>query len=71
MDRRNPKYVLRNYLAQNAITEAEQGDYKEIERLLELLRDPYTERPGKENYAALPPDWSKELVISCSSCWVK
>jgi serine/tyrosine/threonine adenylyltransferase len=67
MDRINPKYILRNYLAQNAIVKAEKGDYSEIDLLLELLRDPYTEWPGMESYAALPPDWNKDLVISCSS----
>ena len=63
----NPKYVLRNYLAQDAITRADQGDFSEVEKLLELLRDPYMERPGMEQYAALPPDWSKGLLVSCSS----
>jgi uncharacterized protein YdiU (UPF0061 family) len=35
--------------------------------LLELLRDPFTERPGIEKYAASPPNWGKHLVVSCSS----
>jgi uncharacterized protein YdiU (UPF0061 family) len=68
MDQANPKYVLRNYLAQNAITAAvEQRDYAEIERLLEALRAPYTERAGMERYAESPPDWGKRLAVSCSS----
>jgi serine/tyrosine/threonine adenylyltransferase len=68
MDRVNPKYVLRNYLAQTAIAGAEEDrDHSEIDRLLELLRDPFSEQPGMERYAALPPDWNRDLVISCSS----
>lgn len=68
MDRVNPKYVLRNYLAQRAIEQAaKQKDYSEIARLQELLRDPFTEQPGMESYASPPPDWGKHLVVSCSS----
>lgn len=67
MDRANPKYVLRNYLAQNAIAAAERGDFTEIERLRELLADPFAERPDREAYAAPPPDWGRRLEISCSS----
>ena len=68
MDAVNPKYVLRNYLAQNAITAAvERRDYKEIERLLEVLRAPFTEQPEREAYAESPPDWGKRLAVSCSS----
>ncbi len=68
MDAVNPKYILRNYLAQNAITRAtEHRDYSEIDRLLVLLRNPYDEQPEMEEYAAPPPDWGKRLVVSCSS----
>ena len=68
MDEVNPKYVLRNYLAQNAITAAtERRDYAEIDRLLETLRAPFTEQPGRESYAESPPDWGKRLAVSCSS----
>jgi hypothetical protein len=68
MDAVNPKYVLRNYLAQNAITAAtERRDYTEIERLLEVLGAPFTEQPGREVYAESPPDWGKRLAVSCSS----
>ena len=68
MNRVNPKYVLRNYLVQTAITHAtEKKDFAEIDRLLELLRDPYAERPEMEKYAAPPPDWGKRIVVSCSS----
>lgn len=67
MERANPLYVLRNHLAQQAIDAAGRGDADEIEQLLTILRDPYTERPGYEAYACLPPDWSQELSVSCSS----
>ncbi len=67
MDLVNPKYVLRNYLAQGAIEKAQQKDYSEIDRLLQLLQNPYTEQPGMESYAAAPPNWGKHLSVSCSS----
>lgn len=68
MNRVNPKYVLRNYLVQIAITQAtEKRDFTEIARLLDLLRDPFAERPDMEKYAVPPPDWGKRLVVSCSS----
>lgn len=67
MDAVNPKYVLRNYLAQVAIEKAEAGDYSEIETLRRLLQRPFDEQPDYESYAALPPDWGRHLEISCSS----
>lgn len=67
MRRANPKYILRNYLAQQAIDSAEQGDYSEVNRLLALLRHPYDEQPEFERYAQEPPDWGRRLEISCSS----
>ena len=63
----NPRYVLRNYLAQQAIGAAEQGDYSEIDRLLSLLSRPFHEHPDSEAYAAEPPDWGRHLEVSCSS----
>lgn len=67
MNRANPKYILRNYLAQIAIERAQQKDFSEIDRLLRLLHDPFSEQPGMESYAAPPPNWGKHLVVSCSS----
>src|SRR5436309_9885258 len=68
MKRVNPKYVLRNYLAHQAIRLAtEQKDFSEIERLRQLLRDPFAEQPEMDRYAAPPPDWGKRLIVSCSS----
>jgi uncharacterized protein YdiU (UPF0061 family) len=63
----NPKYVLRNYLAQQAIAAAEQRDYSELERLAGVLRRPFDEQPERETYAAPPPDWAREISVSCSS----
>jgi uncharacterized protein YdiU (UPF0061 family) len=63
----NPKYVLRNYLAQVAIEKAQNGDYEEVRRLLAVLERPFDEQPGNDAYAALPPDWASHLEVSCSS----
>lgn len=67
MNAANPVYVLRNHLAEQAIRAAENDDAGEIDTLLMLLRTPYTERAGYESYAALAPDWARELHVSCSS----
>ena len=67
MNRVNPKYVLRNYLAQQAIEKAQQKNYSEVDRLLTLLQNPYSEQPGMNAYAAPPPNWGKHLSVSCSS----
>ncbi len=67
MDRVNPKYILRNYLAQNAISAAQQGDYSKVQTLHKVLLNPFDEQPEFEEYANLPPDWGKKLEISCSS----
>jgi uncharacterized protein YdiU (UPF0061 family) len=63
----NPKYVLRNYLAQVAIDKAQAKDFSELERLQLVLRKPFDEQPEYERYAALPPDWASHLEVSCSS----
>ena len=68
MKRSNPKYILRNYLAENAIQAATmKQDYQEIDNLLKLLRKPYAEQPDMQEYAKAPPEWGKHLEISCSS----
>ncbi|HTE15839.1 MAG TPA: YdiU family protein [Burkholderiales bacterium] len=68
MNNINPKYVLRNHLAQIAIDKAtRQKDFSEIDRLLTLLRRPFDEQPAHEAYAAPPPDWAKGIEVSCSS----
>ena len=68
MNRVNPKYVLRNHLAQMAIEKADKNkDFSEIDRLLAVLRRPFDEQPNFETYAAPPPDWAKDIAVSCSS----
>ena len=67
MNQVNPKYVLRNYLAQTAIEKAWQKDFTEVDRLLALLQHPFSEQPGMEMYAVPPPNWGKHLSVSCSS----
>jgi len=63
----NPKFILRNHLAQTAIEQAGAGDFEEVRRLHALLRRPYDEQPGLDAYAALPPDWARGIEVSCSS----
>ena len=67
MDATNPKYILRNYLAQVAIEKAERKDFSEIATLLQVLQQPFDEQPEHEDYASLPPDWASHLEVSCSS----
>jgi uncharacterized protein YdiU (UPF0061 family) len=68
MDRVNPKFVLRNYMAEIAIRKAtEEGDYGEIERLRQILSTPFDDHPEAEEYAGPPPEWGRHLVVSCSS----
>ena len=61
----NPALVLRNWLAQRAIEAAEQGDMTELHRLHEALRNPFSDRD--DDYVCRPPDWGKQLEVSCSS----
>ncbi len=67
MLRTNPKYVLRNHLAEVAIRQAREGDFGEIDRLMQLLQKPFDEHPAHEDCASFPPDWAGALEISCSS----
>jgi len=63
----NPKYVLRNYLAQNAIAAAEAGDMSEIGNLFAMLAQPFDEQPHHAHYAAEPPADARHIEVSCSS----
>ena len=68
MRRANPKYILRNHLAEIAIRRAaDHHDYGEIERLRRVLARPFDEQPENEAYAAEPPDWARQIELSCSS----
>lgn len=73
------RYVLRNWIAQNAITMAEKGDYSEVERVLRLLEQPFSDDAAQEGGTAVQsserslqydgpvPQWAKRLCVSCSS----
>ncbi|HBF48346.1 MAG TPA: YdiU family protein [Shewanella frigidimarina] len=64
----NPKYILRNYLAQEAIIEIEEnGDNSKLLQLQQLLRRPFDEQPEMEDFAKRPPQWGQGLIMSCSS----
>ena len=67
MSQANPKFVLRNYLAQEAIQDAEKSDFTRLIKLLEVLKNPYAENPEFDDFAKAPPEWGKKLEISCSS----
>ncbi|MEC5341169.1 protein adenylyltransferase SelO [Brenneria populi] len=63
----SPKYILRNYLAQQAIEQAEKDDVGALDRLYQTLCQPYADQPDRDDLAAPPPEWGKHLEISCSS----
>ena len=67
----NPKYVLRNYMAQLAIDEADKGNYELIDELFNLLKNPYAEQPEQQKWFAKRPEWARHKVgcsmLSCSS----
>ncbi|HGM4956907.1 TPA: protein adenylyltransferase SelO [Serratia liquefaciens] len=63
----NPKLILRNYLAQQAIESAERDDVSKLARLHQALLTPFADAPEYDDLAALPPEWGKHLEISCSS----
>ena len=71
MNRVNPKYVLRNYMAQLAIDAADTGDYTLIDTLYQMLKKPYDDQPEYEKWFTKRPEWARDKVgcsmLSCSS----
>jgi uncharacterized protein YdiU (UPF0061 family) len=71
MNRVNPKYIFRNYLAVLAIEALEKGDAAPLERLMRVLARPYDEQPQEEDLAVRRPEWARERAgcsaLSCSS----
>ena len=71
MNRANPKYVFRNYLAQTAIDALGRGDASVLERLLQVLERPYDEQPEHQDLAERRPEWARDRAgcsaLSCSS----
>jgi uncharacterized protein YdiU (UPF0061 family) len=71
MDRVNPRIVVRNYMAQQAIEAAEKGDFTELENLMKAIQRPYDDVPESDQYFAKRPDWARTRagcsMLSCSS----
>ena len=67
MNENNPKYVLRNYMAQEVIEAAESSDFSALETVIEVITSPYDELEQYKHFANRSPDWAKNLEISCSS----
>lgn len=71
MNKVNPKYVLRNYMAQLVIDEADKGNYELLNEISELLKNPYSEQETHQKWFAKRPDWARNKVgcsmLSCSS----
>jgi len=68
MNSNNPRFILRNYIAQNAIEKAEEGDYSEVRRVLEILKNPFQEEVPAQllsrNYDSLPPESAYDICVS-------
>mgnify|MGYP000252240068 FL=1 len=67
MNQVNPKYILRNYLAQAAIEKAQQDDFSEVQKLHQMLMHPFDEQEAFEEYSKAPPADMERIAVSCSS----
>ncbi|MBU3565914.1 YdiU family protein [Polynucleobacter sp. MWH-HuK1] len=67
MNQVNPKYILRNHLAQTAIENAQDKDFSEVTKLLKILSKPFEEQPEYESYSLAPPPNAQAVEVSCSS----
>jgi uncharacterized protein YdiU (UPF0061 family) len=67
MNQSNPKFILRNYMAQEAIDAAEDSDFSQLETLITVITTPFEELKEYQNFANKSPAWAKDLEISCSS----
>jgi uncharacterized protein YdiU (UPF0061 family) len=63
----NPKFILRNHLAQTAIEKAQGKDFSEITKLLKILSKPFDEQTEYESYSMAPPPNLQAVEVSCSS----
>ena len=67
MNKINPAFILRNYILENCIQKAENGDYSEIQNLLELIQHPYDQAEKKIEYCVKAPGDARKICVSCSS----
>ena len=67
LNENNPKFILRNYMAQEAIEAAEESDFTVIEKFIKVITNPFSELDEYQHYAEKSPAWAKDLEISCSS----
>ena len=67
MRRINPHYVLRNYVAELVVQEAQRGNFHALTTIALLLETPFDQHPDHENWASAPPDWASRITVSCSS----
>ena len=67
MDKTNPKFILRNYLMEEAIRDGEKEDFRRVDALLSMALDPFNESNVSDVNTMSPPDWAFDLCVSCSS----
>jgi uncharacterized protein YdiU (UPF0061 family) len=67
MNNTNPKFILRNYMAQEVIEAAEESNYLELETLIKIITNPFEEHEDFQSFAERSPEWAKDIEISCSS----